>query len=532
MKNQSMPYRLPMIVSTLGLLAVAALHAQSTEYVYSGPRLIAIERIGPAGGEIRGYKIDAAGVPFNSPGATITVDSSNFGPSVNPYAAYNLTAGAHTVSSNTPSGYTVSYSICTNCVDHPAGSYVTGTAASVTVPSGGYVDLYWKYTSTNPPPPPSGSSAGPKNVATVATSGGFDVFAYGVQNATSVSSATWSAVNGQDDIVWYAGADQGGGTWKGTVDLTRHRTGSPDYGLLSIDTWLYGPGGSSYLDSPSFSRYLTAISAGNPGFETGSASPWALYGSAQGSAAGAAAHSGSYGFTLTSGDGGVYQDTTGLLPGNRYTVRAWVRASGAGGPNAHLWAHDTTGANVASTGAVATGTAWQQLSITFTATSTGMLRIHLHREPGGAGSVYWDDLTVATVALANPGFESGSSPWTLYSGAQGAPVSGIRMTGNSSFALTSGAGGMFQNLSGLTPGQGYTIQGWARGASTGSAELWVHDTTGANQSSSGPITVGTTWQFFTVSFTATANGMLRVHAHRNNTNSATIYWDDLVVRNQ
>lgn len=63
-----------MILATLGLLVVAALHGQSTEYVYSGPRLIAIERTGPPPGQIQGFKIDPYGGLFNSPGATITID--------------------------------------------------------------------------------------------------------------------------------------------------------------------------------------------------------------------------------------------------------------------------------------------------------------------------------------------------------------------------------------------------------------------------------------------------------------------------
>jgi hypothetical protein len=90
-----------------------------------------------------------------------------------------------------------------------------------------------------PPPAPSCSGVSP-TTTTSATSGTLDFYAYGVQNATSVFFPTWSNVNGQDDIVWYTGVNMGGGTWKGSVDLSRHRPGSPDYGQFSVHAWMFG----------------------------------------------------------------------------------------------------------------------------------------------------------------------------------------------------------------------------------------------------------------------------------------------------
>ncbi|MDO8600093.1 MAG: Ser-Thr-rich GPI-anchored membrane family protein [bacterium] len=98
---------------------------------------------------IQGYKIDSAGNVFTNPGAIITVSGAvnqTYGTSANPYFAQQIPAGNYTVSSSVPSGYTVSYSLCTNCIDHPASSYVSGNSVSVNAPSGGYADLWWKYT--------------------------------------------------------------------------------------------------------------------------------------------------------------------------------------------------------------------------------------------------------------------------------------------------------------------------------------------------------------------------------------------------
>jgi hypothetical protein len=90
------------------------------------------------------------------------------------------------------------------------------------------------------PPPPSCTGLGPEGIVTAATSGTLDIFAYGVQNATGISFATWSGVNGQDDLVWYPGVNLGGGTWRASIDLSRHRSGSPDYGTFSVHPWMTG----------------------------------------------------------------------------------------------------------------------------------------------------------------------------------------------------------------------------------------------------------------------------------------------------
>ena len=88
---------------------------------------------------------------------------------------------------------------------------------------------------------------------TYGTSGTLDFYAYGVQSANTVYFPTWSDVNGQDDIVWYQGVNQGGGTWKGTVNLANHRPGNPDYGLIYMQVWMFGAE-SVWCGSANFTR--------------------------------------------------------------------------------------------------------------------------------------------------------------------------------------------------------------------------------------------------------------------------------------
>lgn len=95
-------------------------------------------------GTLQGFKIDANGQPFNNPGAAITVNGQTYGPGVNPYTV-NLPAGNYDVSTSIPTGYIALFSLCTNCTEHPFSYYEPNSSVSITIPSGGFVDLYWKY---------------------------------------------------------------------------------------------------------------------------------------------------------------------------------------------------------------------------------------------------------------------------------------------------------------------------------------------------------------------------------------------------
>lgn len=92
------------------------------------------------------------------------------------------------------------------------------------------------FTVSETTPAPSCGWASPQSATTLATSGTFDVFAYNVQNATSVLFPTWAHA-GQGDIVWYPGTNLGGGTWRASIDLGRHFAGNPIYGTFNTHVY-------------------------------------------------------------------------------------------------------------------------------------------------------------------------------------------------------------------------------------------------------------------------------------------------------
>jgi hypothetical protein len=69
---------------------------------------------------------------------------------------------------------------------------------------------------------PTCTSAGPDIDTTTATTGTRRTYVYGATNVTNVKFPTWSEVNGQDDIVWYNGVNDGGGTWHADANLASH----------------------------------------------------------------------------------------------------------------------------------------------------------------------------------------------------------------------------------------------------------------------------------------------------------------------
>jgi YD repeat-containing protein len=92
------------------------------------------------------------------------------------------------------------------------------------------------------------SSAGPDNTTVAYNAATHDVFAYGVQNAANVSFAVWGTANGQNDIIWYQGQNQGGGTWKATINFANH----PETG--QFNTHVYMQGSAVFCDWADFTR--------------------------------------------------------------------------------------------------------------------------------------------------------------------------------------------------------------------------------------------------------------------------------------
>jgi hypothetical protein len=134
---------------------------------------------------------------------------------------------------------------------------------------------------------------------------------------------------------------------------------------------------------------------GNPGFEDGvwGIEPWSTNGGVQ-KGLGAGGYNGLYCLDELSA-GTVYQDITGLAPGQTYTLSAWVLVYPPDSIIAQLTVYNPTDNTAVSSPAVHADPGWQMLSKSFVVGGEGAVRIHLARGQG-SGTVCWDDVHISS----------------------------------------------------------------------------------------------------------------------------------------
>jgi hypothetical protein len=133
--------------------------------------------------------------------------------------------------------------------------------------------------------------------------------------------------------------------------------------------------------------------------------------------------------------------------------------------------------------------------------------------------------------LADADFEEPTlSAWPTFQNVTAVVSSARAHSGTHSLAETAGAGSVYQDLFGLTPGQIYQVVAWVAGTpgTTATAQISIYDP-GANVATfSIPLTPKENWQMISHSARVSSQGILRVHLFRN-PGSGTIFWDDVRV---
>jgi len=132
-------------------------------------------------------------------------------------------------------------------------------------------------------------------------------------------------------------------------------------------------------------------------------------------------------------------------------------------------------------------------------------------------------------SVANAGFEDGDlAPWST-NGVEAEISSAHARSGTRSLA-ESGAGTVYQDINGLTPGETYTLSAWVS-ASAGvpvTAQLTVYNPTDNTATSSPAIICDPGWQKLSTSFTVGGEGAIRIHLARG-PGAATVFWDDVHI---
>ena len=133
-------------------------------------------------------------------------------------------------------------------------------------------------------------------------------------------------------------------------------------------------------------------------------------------------------------------------------------------------------------------------------------------------------------AIANPGFEDGNvAPWSPVWEVNARVGTSRAHSGEHSLAER-GTGSVYQDITSLEPGAAYTVDAWVSASpdATAPAQITIYDPTSNVASSSPFVTPGTDWERVSQSFTAGAEGTVRLHLLRG-PGSGTVYWDDVQI---
>ena len=159
-------------------------------------------------------------------------------------------------------------------------------------------------------------------------------------------------------------------------------------GVVRVHLAYQGGDGTVYFDDVT----VTEKSVANGGFESNEPAPWETAGDADIALSDKVASSGTQSLALSNSEGGVTQQLSGLRPGGLYQVTAWARSA----PDAKGQALLKAGTEKARDGPrKVSDSVFQPFSADFKADAGGSARIQL-RYTGGQGTLYWDDVTVAT----------------------------------------------------------------------------------------------------------------------------------------
>lgn len=85
---------------------------------------------------------------------------------------------------------------------------------------------------------PSCTSEAPVATSVSSTASTQRIYAFGVQNTTSVLFPTWWIPGGQNDLQWLQGTNLGNGTWYVDVPLAQYDVGDPKFGSFETDVYL------------------------------------------------------------------------------------------------------------------------------------------------------------------------------------------------------------------------------------------------------------------------------------------------------
>jgi hypothetical protein len=319
-------------------------------------------------------------------------------------------------------------------------------------------------------------------------------------------------------------SNPGSATGRSSADGYKLLAGSPAIGSGVL---ISNNGGKDYWGNlvaadtpPNRGADNSATIVRNPGFETGSLSPWTNWNTA--SVTTGNARSGNYSLQLAGGPGATEQVIT-VQPNTTYKLSGYAKTASSSEP-VRIGVKNYGGTE---TWAEITSTSYTKGTVTFTTGATNTAATIYIYKPSGSNWAWGDDIAVYQQfpIVANPGFETGSlSPWTNWNTAS--VTTGNAFSGTYSLKLAGGPGSAEQVIN-VLPNTTYTVSGYAKTASSSEpVRIGVKNYGGADTSTQ---ITSTTYTQGTVTFTTgSTNTSATIYVYKpSGSNSA--WADDIAV---
>ncbi|MEV6007833.1 RICIN domain-containing protein [Streptomyces sp. NPDC051976] len=265
---------------------------------------------------------------------------------------------------------------------------------------------------------------------------------------------------------------------------------------------------------------------GNPGFESGSLSPWYAWNSSVVSTE--SPRTGGYALKIGTSEASAEQ-VVSVQPNTTYRLSGWLKSGAAGEPMV-LGVKDNYGGPGKS--ATTSSTSYTEADVVFT-TGAGNTQatVYCYKNTSSAPG-YCDDVALIPISspnlMGNPGFESGSlSPWYAWNNS----VVSAESPRSGGYALKIGTSeASAEQVVSVQPNTTYRLSGWLKSGAAGEPMvLGVKDNYGGPGKSA--TTSSTSYTEADVVFTTGAsNTQVTVYCYKNSS-SAPGYCDDLTLTN-
>ncbi|WP_162525259.1 family 16 glycosylhydrolase [Rariglobus hedericola] len=224
-----------------------------------------------------------------------------------------------------------------------------------------------------------------------------------------------------------------------------------------------------------------------------------------------------------------------------YAIRQTVSVTGNTAYSAGIWAKGTgrirfgvrqlDGTFLASQ-FITAGTAWTYYPATFNSGANTQVTYYIDDSSTTAGTVLIDDgflgLSGGTNLLANPGFESGNTGWTIYqpTGWKILHAANVHSGTGSSRGIFSGTAsyGNVRQLVNVTASTAYQAGFWIKGA--GRVRFMIRQGASGSALASQFITATPAWTYYTVPFNSGANTQVTFYVDDSSGTAGTAYIDD------